>query len=121
MVASLDIVDREILDLERKKRIAERMVLGVRVEEFDMGEEREARQGWFKPRVGGFGTRRTRAAVPHYAWAGVALLSGGKGYGDDEKGIGEADNVIEGIADTVFDRDCGPRRREQLATFAYSL
>ena len=57
-------VDREILDLERRKRIAERMVVGVRVEEFYMGEEREARQGWFKSRVGGFGTRRTRAAVP---------------------------------------------------------
>ena len=64
MVASLDIVDREILDLERRERIAEKMVVGVRVEEFYMGEEREARQGWFKSRVGGFGTRRTRAAVP---------------------------------------------------------
>jgi len=29
VVASLDIVDREILDLERRKRIAERMVVGV--------------------------------------------------------------------------------------------
>jgi len=55
------------------------MVVEVRVEEFYMREEREARQGWFKPRVGGSGTRRTRAAVPHYARAGVALLSGGKG------------------------------------------
>jgi len=79
VVASLDIVDREILDLERKKRIAERMVLGVRVEEFDMGEEREARQGWFELHVGGSGMRRTRAAVPYHARAGVALLSGGKG------------------------------------------
>jgi len=52
-----------------------------------MGEEREARQGWFKLCVGGFGTQRTRAAVPHYARAGVALLSGGKGYGNDEKGV----------------------------------
>ena len=26
-----------------------------------------------------------------------------------------ADNVDEGVADTVFDRDCEPRRREQLA------
>jgi len=51
VVASLDIVDREILDLKGQK-IAERMVVGVRVEEFYMGEEREARQGWFKPRVG---------------------------------------------------------------------
>ena len=79
MVVSLNIVDREILDLERGQRIAERMVMGVRVEEFYMGEEREARQGWLKLRVGGFGTQRTRAAVPHYAKAGVALLSGGKG------------------------------------------
>ena len=63
MVVSLDTVDREILDL-KGQRIAERMVVGVREEEFYMGEEREARQGWFKPRVGGFGTRRTRAAVP---------------------------------------------------------
>ena len=39
MVASLDIADRDILDLERKKRIAERMVVGLRVEEFYMGEE----------------------------------------------------------------------------------
>ena len=46
MVVSLNIVDREILDLERGQRIAERMVMGVRVEEFYMGEEREARQGW---------------------------------------------------------------------------
>jgi len=53
--------------------------MGVRVEEFYMGEEREARQGWLKLRVGGFGTQRTGAAVPHYAKAGVALLSGGKG------------------------------------------
>ena len=46
MVASLDIVDREILDLERKKRIAERMVLGVRVEEFDMARrEKRDRAG----------------------------------------------------------------------------
>jgi len=45
VVASLDIVDKEILDLERKKRIAERMVVGLRVEEFYMDEEREARQG----------------------------------------------------------------------------
>jgi len=63
VVVSLDTVDREILDL-KGQIIAERMVVGVRVEEFYMGEEREARQGWFKPRVGGFGTRRTRAAVP---------------------------------------------------------
>jgi len=34
-----------------------------------------------KLRVGGFETRRTRAAVPHYARAGVVLLSEG-GYGD---------------------------------------
>jgi len=52
------------------------MIVGVRVEEFYMGEEREARQGWFKSRVGGFGARKTRAAVPHYARAEVALLSG---------------------------------------------
>ena len=58
------------------KIIAERMIVGVRVEEFYMGEEREARQGWFKSRVGGFGARKTRAAVPHYARAEVALLSG---------------------------------------------
>ena len=31
----------------------------------------------------------------------------GRGYGDDEKGVG--------VADIVFDRDCEPRRREQLA------
>ena len=47
--------------------------------EFYMGEEREARQGWFKSRVGGFGAGKTRAAVPHYARAEVVLLSGGKG------------------------------------------
>jgi len=112
VVVSLNIVDREILDLERGQRIAERMVMGVRVEEFYMGEEREARQGWLKLRVGGFGTQRTRAAMPHYARAGVALLSGGKGYGDDEKGVEVGDNVI---VDTVFDGDCQPQRREQLA------
>ena len=39
----------------------------------------------------------------------------GRGYGDDEKGIGVADNINEGITHTVFDRDCEPRRREQLA------
>jgi len=55
------------------------MIVGVRLEECYMGEEREPRQGCFELRVGGFGTRRTRAAVPHYAKAGVALLSGGKG------------------------------------------
>ena len=31
----------------------------------------------------------------------------GRGYGDDEKGVG--------VADIVFNRDCEPRRREQLA------
>jgi len=55
------------------------MIVEVRVEECYMGKERETRQGWFKLHVGGFGTQRTRAAVPHYARAGVALLSGGKG------------------------------------------
>jgi len=45
VVASLDIVDREILDLERRERIAEKMVVGVRVEEFYMGEERENETG----------------------------------------------------------------------------
>jgi len=62
-------------------------------------------------RVGDFGTQRTRVAEFHYARAVVALLSGGKGYGDDEKGVEVADNVNEGIAETVFDRDCEPRRR----------
>jgi len=56
-------VDREILDLERGQRIAERMVMGVRVEEFYMGEERETRQGWFELHVGGFGTRKGRSTV----------------------------------------------------------
>jgi len=32
----------------------------------------------------------------------------GRGYGDDEKGVEVADNVNEGIAETVFDRDCEP-------------
>jgi len=32
--------------------------------------------------------------VPHYARAGVALLSGGKGYGEDEKDVEVGDNVI---------------------------
>ena len=41
MVVSLDMVDREILYMERGQRIAERMVIGVRVEEFYMDEERE--------------------------------------------------------------------------------
>jgi len=94
VVVSLDIVNREILDLERGQRIAERMDVGVRVEEYYMGKERETRQGWFKLCVGGFGTRKTPAAEPHYARAGVALLSGGKGYSDDEKGVEVADNVI---------------------------
>ena len=40
----------------------------------------------------------------------------GRGYGDDEKGVEVADNVNEGIAETVFDRDCEPRRRGSLAT-----
>ena len=39
----------------------------------------------------------------------------GRGYGDDEKGVGVADNVNEDITHTVFDRDCEHRRREQLA------
>jgi len=39
-------------------------------------------------------------------------LSGGKGYGNDEKGVEVGDNVI---VDTVFDGDCQPQRREQLA------
>ena len=86
--------------------------MGVRVEEFYMGEEREARQGWLKLRVGDFGTQRTRVAESHYARAGVALLSGGKGYGNDEKGVEVGDNVI---VDTVFDRNCEPRRRKKLA------
>jgi len=71
VVVSLNIVDREILDLERRQRITERKVIGVRVEECYMGEERETRQGWFELHVGGFGTRRTRAAVPHSARAGL--------------------------------------------------
>ena len=40
------------------------------------------------------------------------MLSGGKGYGNDEKGVEVGDNVI---VDTVFDGDCQPQRREQLA------
>jgi len=36
----------------------------------------------------------------------------GRGYGNDEKGIGVADNVNEGIADTVFDGDCQPRHQD---------
>ena len=39
----------------------------------------------------------------------------GRGYGDHKKGVGVADNVNDGIADSVFDRDCEPRRRKQLA------
>ena len=38
--------------------------MGVRVEEFYMGEEREARQGWLKLRVGGFGMRRLVQLCP---------------------------------------------------------
>ena len=106
MVVSLNIADREILDLEREQRIAERMVMGVRVESFIW-----ARRGK-RDRAGDFGTQRTRVAESHYARAGVALLSGGKGYGNDEKGVEVGDNVI---VDTVFDGDCQPQRREQLA------
>jgi len=73
VVVSLDIVDREILDLERGQRIAERMIMGVKVEEFYMGEEREARQGWFKLRVGGFGTQRTRALPTLFLTGTVSL------------------------------------------------
>ena len=71
VVVSLDIVNREILDLERGQRIAERMDVGVRVEEYYMGKERETRQGWFELHVRGFGMRMTRAAVPHSARAGL--------------------------------------------------
>ena len=60
------------------QRIAERMVVGVRVEEFYMGEEREARQGWFKPRVG-LPDAKDSCSCAHYVRAGVALMSGGKG------------------------------------------
>jgi len=42
VVVFLDMVDRKILDLER---IAERMIVEMRVEECYMGEERETRQG----------------------------------------------------------------------------
>ena len=52
--------------------------MGVKVEEFYMGEEREARQGWFKPRVG-LRDAKDSCSCAHYARAGVALLSGGKG------------------------------------------
>jgi len=45
MVVSLDIVDKEILNLEMRQRIAERMIVEVRVEECYMGKERETRQG----------------------------------------------------------------------------
>ena len=63
MVVSLNIVDREILDLE----------------EFYMGEEREARQGLFELHVGGFWMRRTRAAVPHSARARLRCWVEGRG------------------------------------------
>ena len=39
----------------------------VRVEECYMGKEREMRQGCFKLHVRGFGTQRTRVAMPHSA------------------------------------------------------
>jgi len=46
------------------QRIAERMIVEVRVEECYMGEERETRQGWFELHVGGFGTRRLMQLCP---------------------------------------------------------
>ena len=37
----------------------------------------------------------------------------GRGYGNDEKGVEVADNVNEGITETVFDRDYEPRCPKQ--------
>jgi len=38
----------------------------------------------------------------------------GRGDGDNEKGVGEVNAVNGDIVDIVVDRDCEPRRWEQL-------
>ena len=76
--------------------------MGVRVEEFYMGEER----GLVRATCWRLLDAKDSCSCAPLCEGWVTLLGGGKGYGNDDVEVG--DNVI---VDTVFDRDCEPRRR----------
>jgi len=62
---------------------------------------RDTRQGWVKLRVGGFQTRGDSCSC---APLEAALLNGRNG--DNKKSVGVVDEINEGNADIVVDRDC---------------
>ena len=83
MVASLEIIDREILDLERGKEDG----CGGEGGGVLYGRGERSETGLIQAACWRLRDAKDSCSCAHYARAEVALLSGGKGYGDDEKGI----------------------------------